>query len=62
MKKIKVLGNEIEDYQLVDADSAEQLEELIRQKIKHGWQPFGPPFYGGGMFLQGLVRYEENYE
>jgi hypothetical protein len=51
----------ITDYKIIYAISSDQLEELVNQAIKDGWQPLGPLVLGSVAFLQTMVK-EESYD
>ena len=36
-----------------------ELSRLVRQMIDKGWQPYGPPFYGGDGMNQAMVKFSD---
>jgi hypothetical protein len=51
-------GIDVSDYALVlekDHDTIE-FSKKIREAVKNGWVPLGPPFVAGTQLIQALVR------
>ena len=49
-------------YDVVVAENVDRLVSDVQERISHGWQPLGAPFYLGGSFLQAVVWTEEAEE
>lgn len=53
----------IVDFAIATSPRVEGLAELVRQRIRDGWQPYGTMIYViGGEFCQPVVRYEQQPE
>lgn len=54
--------DKIKDYAIVTGDSPSQLEELVKQNLKEGWEPFGNLFLAqcasGSYMCQAMVIYK----
>ena len=50
--------SEVEDYELVNAASADILTGMVRDRIRLGWQPYGSGYTcARGWFYQPMVKY-----
>ena len=45
----------INGYELVSAETASELSDLVSARILDGWKLFGKPFTGEGALYQALV-------
>jgi hypothetical protein len=52
----------IQDYTIESDGDDLRLAELVKSRIREGWQPYGPPFtwsthHGSTFLCQAVVRY-----
>ncbi|MGB0521416.1 MAG: hypothetical protein ACPGJS_00580 [Flammeovirgaceae bacterium] len=46
----------IQEYQILQSASCIELQGLVNQKLKEGWQPWGVLFFNDMMYVQVVVR------
>ena len=51
--------NKIIDYQILSANSLDMLARLVRDEMKHNFQPLGGACKDGINYIQAMVEYAE---
>jgi hypothetical protein len=49
----------IKDYRLIEAVTAKELEALVNQCIREGYVPNGAPSFNGAIYIQSMLKKEE---
>ncbi len=62
-----VEGGRVIDYELVgimpsNRGYSDSLRDDVKEGLRLGWQPLGPPFFNDGILYQAMVKYDTSSE